>query len=46
LMLTKQKNLSINYPNNRLEQTAGTSRFDEKVCINPLQYRAAAQAGR
>ena len=32
--------------NIRLEQTAGKSRFNVKVCKRPDQHRAAAQAGR
>jgi len=33
------------WANIRLEQTAGTSRFNVKVCRSPVQNRAAAQAG-
>ena len=46
-MLTKQKNLSINWKSNiRLEQAAGQSRFNVKVCRSPAQNSAAAQAVR
>lgn len=34
------------WPNIRLEQTAGKSRFNVKLCRGPVQLRAAAQAGR
>ena len=32
--------------NIRLEQTAGKSRFNVKVCGSPIFIRAAAQVGR
>jgi len=32
-------------PNIRLEQTAGKSRFNVKVCGSPTFVKAAAQAG-
>ena len=34
------------HANIRLEQTAGKSWFNVKVCRNPVQHWAAAQAGR